>query len=349
MTIIIFILVLLVTVIAHEWGHFFVARKSGMRVEEFGFGIPPRLHAWKRGETTYSINTLPIGGFVKIAGENGVEDDKPLSGQFDSKPWYLKSAVLVAGVVCNIILAFILFTAAYTIGMPTTTPSGIPTIIAVTPGSPADNAGLTAGDTVQDVSIDGKIITPLSSKMVHEAIMKGTGPVTFTYTHAGIQKNATITPEEKGGKKLIGIGIESIGVVKQSLGEAMQSAYKQIISITITIGQTLAALIKGIFIPNGSANNLIGPVGLARAVGNAATIGFAYLLAFTAAISINLAVINILPFPALDGGRLIVVLLEAITRRRFSKNVVNIIHASGFIILLLLMLVLTVKDIGSLF
>ena len=110
MVIILFIIVILVTVLVHEWGHFMVARKSGMIVEEFGFGIPPRLFSWKKGETTYSINALPIGGFVKIAGENGLETAVPLNRQFETKPWYLKSAVLVAGVACNILLAIILFT-----------------------------------------------------------------------------------------------------------------------------------------------------------------------------------------------------------------------------------------------
>jgi regulator of sigma E protease len=155
MTIIIFIIVLFVCVIAHEWGHFFAARKSGMRVEEFGFGIPPRIWGKKKGETLYSINALPIGGFVKIAGENGIEEGVPPEQQFDAKPWYLKAIVLVAGVTMNIVLALVLFTAAYLLGMPTSVQGGTPTIVSVSADAPAGRAGLLVGDTVTAVSVDG--------------------------------------------------------------------------------------------------------------------------------------------------------------------------------------------------
>jgi len=349
MTVIIFIIVLLITVIVHEWGHFYAARKSGMAVEEFGFGIPPRLFSWKRGETIYSINALPIGGFVKIAGEDGLEGAVPPERQFDTKPWYLKSIVLVAGVVMNIVLAFVLFTAAYSIGMPTTTPNGVPTVISVTADGAANNAGIEVGDIITRVVVDGLQVPELNTVALHDAIVNNDGAVVVDYIHDDENKTATfelpVLPEERR----IGIAVEPIEMVRLPLITAMHAALIQINSIATGIWSTLGTLIGGIFGGGGGTDGLMGPVGLAREVGGAASIGFAYLLAFTAAISINLAVLNILPFPALDGGRLLVVLLEAITRRRFSPTVVGIIHTTGFLLLLALMLFLTVGDVRRLF
>jgi regulator of sigma E protease len=350
MTIIIFIIVLLVTVIVHEWGHFFVARKSGMAVEEFGFGIPPRLFSWKKGETRYSINALPIGGFVKIAGENGIEGGFPVEKQFESKPWYLKSAVLVAGVACNVLLAVILFTAAYTIGMPMVTDTGTPTITNVVGGSPSEKAGLSVGDTITGATVDGKALPiPISTEGLHTALMKSDGPITLSYTHVGAPKSVDIVPTGTGNTRVIGLGVEPVSNQHLPFGAAVVAALHQTYIIGTQIFSTLGSLIAGIFHHNDTASSLVGPVGLAQEVGSAASIGFTYLLAFTAMISVNLAVINIMPFPALDGGRLVVVLLEAVTRRKFSQNTVGIIHAVGFILLLGLMIFLTVGDVRRLF
>ncbi|MES2224483.1 MAG: site-2 protease family protein [Patescibacteria group bacterium] len=354
MTIIIFILVLLVTVIAHEWGHFYVARKSGMTVEEFGFGIPPRLFSWKKGGTTYSINALPIGGFVKIAGENGFEDPAidatPKDKQFESKPWYLKSAVLVAGVVCNILLAIVLFTVAYAIGMPVAMEGGTPTVINVVSGSPAAKSGLEVGDVITGVSVGSAAIAAApSTETVHDAIVANDGNVVLSVKRGNKDVPFTIVPEGTGSARVIGIAIEPVSQQRLPLFRAFTAAVQQTISMAGQIFSTLGSLIAGIFTPNNTASALVGPVGLAKEVGSAASIGFTYLLAFTAAISVNLAVLNIMPFPALDGGRLVVVLLEAITKRKFSQKTVGIIHAIGFIVLLGLMVFLTVGDVRKLF
>ena len=348
MTIIIFIIVLLVCVVAHEFGHFIVAKKSGMLVEEFGFGIPPRLYAKKKGETVYSINALPIGGFVKIAGEDGKAEGVPLNRQFDGKPWYIRSLVLVAGVVCNILLAFVLFTIAYTIGMPAiVTSGGTPTIITVESGSPAQKAGLNVGDTVDAIAI-GSDTPSLNTEALHNAIVGSTLPIAVVYRHGGTVHTTTITPEGTGTSRHIGLEIEQVTTVHQSLWSAIKNAALQIVSLIGTIWATLAGLVGGLFHHRANSIGLMGPVGLAHAVGDAATIGFTYLLAFTAAISVNLAVLNIMPFPALDGGRLIVVWLEAFTGRKFSPTVVGIIHAAGFLLLIILMVVLTIGDIRKL-
>jgi regulator of sigma E protease len=350
MVIILFIIVILVTVIVHEWGHFIVARKSGMIVEEFGFGIPPRIFAWKKGETTYSINALPIGGFVKIAGENGIESTTPLNKQFESKPWYVKSAVLVAGVICNVLLAIVLFTAAYTIGIPVASTQGTPTVVSIVPNSPSAKSGLVVGDVVMGVMAANKMLSnAISTQSLHNAIIQSTGPVTISYDHLGKPHTAVVVPTGQGVSRVIGIAIEPVSAERLPFFSACKAALQQTWSTMGEIFVTLSSLIAGIFHHNATASGLVGPVGLAQEIGSAASIGFAYLLAFTAAISVNLAVINILPFPALDGGRLVVVLLEALFRRKFSSNTVAIIHAIGFLLLLTLMIVLTVGDVRRLF
>ncbi len=345
MVIILFIVVLLVTVLVHEWGHFIAAKKSGMLVEEFGFGIPPKLWGWKKGETTYSINALPIGGFVKIAGENGEDMNVPADRQFESKPWYLKSLVLLAGVICNFLLAVVLFAIAYTVGMPGVTDGGTPTVISVVQGSPTADSGIAVGDTIQSVAVDGKTVDVLDTEKIHDAIQAGNKDVTISYTHDDQQQDATLIPTETDGNRMIGVAIESIGVIKQPFFAALGSAWRQSVSLTGNIFSAIGTLVGNLFTGHGSAEGLMGPVGLAREVGNAATFGLAYLLAFTATISLNLAVLNVLPFPALDGGRLIVVWGEAITRRKFSPTVVGLIHGIGFLLLIGLMVFLTVGDI----
>ncbi|HVY36144.1 MAG TPA: M50 family metallopeptidase [Candidatus Paceibacterota bacterium] len=349
MTIIIFILVLLVCVLAHEWGHFFAARTSGLLVEEFGFGIPPRLWAKKKGETVYSVNALPIGGFVKIAGENGVEEGVPIERQIEYKPWYVQGFVLVAGVVANIILALVLFTIAYSIGMPTTTDGGTPTIVSISPGLPAEKAGIAVGDTVERISAGGISPDTLDTDAIHTLIQNHTGSVVVDYVHDGIKKETTLEPVMHGSDRLIGVAIEPVAVVKMGIGKAIGSAWFQVKNVISAIWYTLGSLLGQLFGgTKTSVAGLVGPVGLAHEIGGAARIGLAYLIAFTAAISVNLAVINILPFPALDGGRLLVVLLEAIFRRKFSKKIVGLIHTAGFVLLLGLMLVLTVGDVRRL-
>jgi regulator of sigma E protease len=345
MTILLFLVILLVTVLVHEWGHFFAAKKSGMLVEEFGFGIPPKLWSWKKGETTYSLNALPIGGFVKIAGENGEESGVAPERQFESKPWYTKSIVLLAGVIMNVVLAMVLFTVAYMSGLPAVTPAGTPTVTSVVAGAPAALAGLAAGDTIESILVDGIPVKPIETTTLHDAIQKSRGSVIVTYTHAGAVHTATVTPTVSGSNKMIGISIDPISIVKQSLWHSIGSAWYQVTTLSHDILSTLGTLVAGLLSGKGSVSGLMGPVGLAKAVGSAATFGFAYLLAFTATISINLAVLNAMPFPALDGGRLVVVWGEAITGRKFSSTTVGIIHAVGFVLLLVLMIVLTIGDI----
>lgn len=349
MTIILFIIVLLVVVLVHEWGHFITARKSGMSVEEFGFGIPPRLFAWKRGETTYSINAIPFGGFVKIAGENGEDGSIPFDKQFESKPWWKQSIVLVAGVVCNILLAIFLFTISYSLGTPTISTTGTPTVIHVTDGSPISEAGIKVGDVITSVSKGAQTITDVDTPALKSLVNGSTEPISISYTRSKDANTVSVIPREKDGAVALGIGVEKVTLEHTSVPDAFTKALKQTAYITSSIFKTVGGLLEKLFTGEKQTEQLIGPIGLAKEVRNASAIGLGYLLSFTAMISVNLAVINILPFPALDGGRLIIVLLERLFRRKFSKKVVGMIHAGGFILLIGLMIVLSVGDIRRLF
>ena len=349
MTIILFIIVLLVVVLVHELGHFIAARKSGMTVEEFGFGIPPKLWSWKRGETTYSINALPIGGFVKIAGENGLEDGTALDKQFESKPWYKQSIVLVAGVLCNILLAIFLFTISYSLGTPTISPTGVPTVIHVADNSPIEESGIKVGDIIKEVSKNNIVVSNPDTAAFKTLISSSTDPIVITYIHEKETKSATVSPRDTNGTVALGIGVEKITLEHTSVPKAFVKALNQTGYITSSIFKTVGGLLEKLVTGEKQTEQLIGPIGLAKEVRNASAVGFAYLLSFTAMISINLAVINILPFPALDGGRLIIVLLERLFKRKFSKKVGGIIHASGFILLIGLMIILSVGDVRRLF
>lgn len=349
MTIILFIIVLLVTVLIHELGHFIAARKSSMTVEEFGFGIPPRLWSWKKGETTYSINALPFGGFVRIAGENGEDKTIPFDKQFESKAWWKQSIVLIAGVLCNILLAILLFTISYSLGTPTVSPTGTSTVVHVTTGSPIDQSGIKVGDVIAEVSKNNQKITDVDTTILKSFINGSTDPISIVYTHNKEQRNVIVSPSNENGTVALGIGVEKVTLESVSLPKAFIRAVNQSYFIAVSIFKTVANLLGNLIAGHKQTEQLIGPVGLAKEVRNASAIGFAYLLSFTAMISINLAVINILPFPALDGGRLIIVLLEKATGRKFSKKVVNIIHASGFILLITLMIVLSVGDVRRMF
>ncbi len=349
MTIFLLIVVLLVVVLVHEWGHFIAARKSGMAVEEFGFGIPPRIWSWKKGETTYSINALPFGGFVKIAGENGIEDGSPLDKQFESKPWYKQSIVLVAGVICNILLAIFLFTISYSLGTPVLDPQGTPTVIHVTKDGPVDKSGIKPGDTIVELSKNNLVITDIDTQAFKDLINGSTDPISVTYVHNKETKVTSIVPEEKDNGVIVGIGVEKVSLEYSSIGQSFVRAVKKTISTSTEIFEVVGSLLGKLVTGQKQEQALIGPIGLATEIRNASDVGFGYLLGFTAMISVNLAVINILPFPALDGGRLIIVLLERIFRRKFSKKAVGIVHACGFILLIGLMIILSVGDVRRLF
>lgn len=363
MSILLFLIVLLVLVLVHELGHFIVAKKAGIRVDEFAFGFPPRLFSVVKGETRYSFNALPLGGYVKIFGENPDEVDPSAHDKkrsFAAQHRGVQAAVIVAGVVMNVILAWALLSVMFMIGTPASPDNayGAPvrdarlTVIEVRAGTPAAAAGLMAGDIITGIT-DGteRLVAPESPEKVQEFVGPREGKtLEFNYLRENESGSVVVMPvpgivPDRGA---VGISMDMIGTLRLpphlALWEGGKSAYLFTRLTAVGIGNFFVAIFMG----QADYSQVTGPVGIVQAVGAAATTGFANLLFLTALISINLAVINVIPFPALDGGRLLFVLVEAILRRPLPTKFQNYANIAGFALLMLLMVAVTWHDIAKL-
>lgn len=362
MSIIIFIIILGVLILVHEFGHFIVAVKSGIKVSEFGIGFPPkiaRLFRWK--ETDFTLNAIPFGGFVKIFGENPEEES--ISGpesarSFVNKPRWIQALVLVAGVSFNIIFAWILISLGFMSGLPTPVDYGGPGVVenpkvvitTVSADSPAHMSGLKSGDAIKSVSSRGVALDTLTPDTVSEFI-KTQEKIDVVYTRGKDEFQTTVTPVDGivEGRKAVGISMDLIGILRLPVHQAFWEGAKTTGSLLVAVTVGLANFLFDTVTGHGDFSQVTGPVGIVGMVGDVSHLGFIYLLSFTAFISLNLAVINLIPFPALDGGRLLFVLIEAITRRPISPKVANSLNGVGFVLLILLMLVVTVNDVVKLF
>jgi regulator of sigma E protease len=352
LTVIIFLIVLGVLVFVHELGHFVLAKKAGVKVEEFGFGYPPRaLTLGTKWGTKFSLNWIPFGGFVKIAGEDGEEEGSGVVFTQVSKKWQV--AILVAGVVSNIIFAWFLFSVGFMIGLPTpvdndfggTVQNPALTVIDVLAGSPAGKAGLKTGD---------KILNESSPEKFSEFINNSSGPVPVKIERGGKILDFKITPGNNpsttlGARKIIGISMDMVGTLRLPVHQAIWQGGKTTIEFSYLTIKGIANLIGEVFRGKANISEVSGPVGIIGLVGDASRLGFVYLMTFTALISINLAVINLVPFPALDGGRVAVVIIEAITKRKMNSQIIHTINNIGFAILIVLMVFITYRDILKLF
>lgn len=382
-TILIFFAVLSLLVFVHELGHFVVARRFGVKAEEFGFGFPPRAWGlykskdgkWKQvrgnkavtdaADTIYSVNYIPMGGFVKIKGELGPSDGSILGetpeleadqDSFFSKKIWERILIISAGVIMNVVLAAALLSIGFMIGLPQAVDSNLSAraqvsqrriqVADVVPGSPAERAGLKAGDTIAGINgqefkvyddlqkfVSGKLNTPLNYKIKRgEEIL-----------------DKQITPEviAETGKPGIGIAVAETALVKYPWYEAIWQGINSSISLIWLIIVSFYALIKSLVMGQGVSGELAGPVGIAVLTGQVARMGITYLLQFTALLSLNLAVINFLPIPALDGGRVLFLLIERIKGSPVKRELEAIIHNIGFILLMLLVLVITFRDVSK--
>jgi len=370
MNIILFLLIIGVLVLVHEFGHFIVAKKSGIRVDEFAIGFPPKLFSWKRGETRYALNLIPFGGYVKIFGENPDQDslqgpDKKRS--FVHKPRYIQAAVLVAGVMMNVLFAWVLFSVAIMIGLPA--PSGYAgdkqlvdsktAVVAVFPDTPAEKVGLKTGDAILSIAVldqNGAVTKDIIQNGGSEAVQKfigshGEAPLKLTLSRKNEIKELIATPVTGlvEGRAALGISLGQVGILKLPFFESFIEGAKISYYMLGTIAVGLYELVKSGIMGQGDFSQVSGPVGIVGMVGEAQAVSFTYLLSFVAMISLNLAVINLLPFPALDGGRLLFVALEGITRRKIKPQIANALNIGGFAVLMLLMVVVTYQDILKLF
>ena len=376
---------MLVLVLVHEAGHFFTAKIFGIRVDEFGFGFPPKLFGKKIGETEYSLNALPFGGFVKIFGENFEEADtvdvgflekdskQDFSRSLVNKPKWQQAMVLFAGIFANFLLAWFLFSIGFMSGLPTSVgsePTGTTlsnvflTVVSVVPKSPAENAGLKIGDKIVNVvaipttsglpypTLFYKDLTPDQLKSF--VLTNGDEQIEINYLRGEKSHNeftTVLTPiiNKTNNEPEIGISMDQIGTAKLPLFSALWQGLKLNWLMTKNTVMGFWTLISEAVRGHGSLEGISGPVGMVGIVGDAYQFGFVYLLSFMALISINLAIINLIPFPALDGGRLLFLLIEKIKGSRLNPKIANMANMIGFSILILLMLFITYHDVIKLF
>lgn len=374
-TILIFLIVLSLLVFVHELGHFWVAKKCGLKPEEFGFGFPPRAIGfykdtagkWKKvhggekpadaADTIYSLNWFPLGGFVKLGEDEDPEDKN--ANHFNNKPIWQRALILVAGVTMNFLLAVILFSGGFMFGLPMAVENAGGSadisdrklqITQVLPGTPAEKAELEAGDLIVGLKGENLEMKEFSSiESFQELTNKNEGKeLNYQISRGGEILEKKITPQRLEGleKAGIGIGISEIGIVKYPPHIAIWQGFKITSALTISMFVAFFDLLRGIFVGDGVGDNVGGPVRIAEITGQAARMGFVYLVNLTALLSVNLAIINILPFPALDGGRLLFLIMEKIKGRPVRKELEGVIHYIGFTLLMLLIIVVTYKDIA---
>lgn len=349
LTFLIFIIVIGILVFVHEAGHFFAAKKAGMKVEEFGFGFPPRLFGVKKGETTYSINWIPFGGFVKILGEDGSEKNDPRS--FASKSTGVRSVVIVAGVIMNLLLAVALLIIGNGVGLRTGISPDIADrardlkvqIIQVAENSPAQLAGLRTLDEIVGFKAVADFQEFINSRKGQEVELK--------IARGSKISKLKIVPRTNPppGEGALGISLAITGVVKYPWHQAVYKGIQDTYFITRETTFGYGRIISNLFSTGQAGLELSGPVGIAIITGQAARTGLAYLIQLVALISINLAILNIIPFPALDGGRLLFIIIEAVIGHPAPKRVEAAVNAAGFALLVLLMVFVTTRDIIKFF
>jgi regulator of sigma E protease len=395
LNIIIFIAVLALLVLVHEFGHFLAAKKFKMYVEEFGFGFPPKIKGWKKGETTWSINAIPLGGFVKIAGEEGMDADSHgldadsrgldkdqrgpdvnLHGQvvrqeesievieseteeiiidekiteinktteissdryFSAKPIWQRIIVLISGVTMNFILGWLILVVVFTVG---TKP--IVVVSQVSKDSPAYVAGIKEGDKIVGYSDMNSFISYVNDNKGKE--------ITLTVKNGQDTKEIKVTPRENvpSGEGPLGVGLSAGGVEHQPFFTAVADATKTAGIIFAAVYVMLFKLIASIFGGPNLFRYISGPVGIYQATTQATGLGIAFLANLVAIISLNLAALNIFPFPALDGGRVIFLIIEKIKGSPVKTKTQQLINGIGFGLLLALVLAASIQDIVKIF
>jgi len=351
LTIILFLVVLSVLVLAHEFGHFITAIKFGCKVEEFGIGFPPKLFSIKRKGIEYSINWIPIGGFVRIKGESGENKDDPNS--FSSKPAWKRLIILLAGVIMNFVLAAVLLAIGFMVGLPSAIDENLPKgaqvsdtavrVVSLVEAGPVDEAGILIGDTL--VSIDCNVFE--EADLVRDYIGEHSGSTMSLLVNRGEESfSYEVTPRylEETESEALGVGLLTIGYVRFPVHLAVWHGIESTVYYTKEITITLGSILKNLFLGKGLIMDISGPVGIAVFTGEMARLGFTYLIQFTAILSINLAIINALPFPALDGGRVVFLIFEKLRGRPVSEKIEGIVHNSGFLLLMALILLIMYRD-----
>jgi len=354
LTVVIFIFILGLLIFAHELGHFILAKRAGVRVEEFAFGFPPRIWSKKKKETTYSINLIPLGGFVRLFGEDGSDSENKKS--FAAKSVFTRFKIIIAGVVFNLVLAFFIFMVYFSLQGPTITVDPIKyaqkdkinsqvMIMETVPGSVAASLDLKPGDIIE--AINGKKIQ-LSNEVSEIVASRPNKKTSFTFRREGEEKTEIVVLGEKDGKGFLGVSM---------FDNVSQAAYPWYLIPYLALrdtGGVFVLIVKFIFVflrdlvTEGKAPTEagVGPIGIFILTKEFIKLGFVSLLRFIALLSINLSLINILPFPALDGGRILFLAIEKFRGgKKLKPKIEAAIHMVGFFIIILLIVLITYKDV----
>lgn len=368
LTAIIIIVLLGILIFVHELGHFVVARRNGVKADEFGFGFPPRIFGFVKNEKTkkyefvrgneeieskntiYSINWIPLGGFVKIKGENGA--DVIESDSFASKKAWPRIKILAAGVVMNFIFAWFLISLGFLIGAPesvkddgTNLSEAKIQINQIMPDSPAASAGIQVGDEILKAH-DKDSFNSVAE--VQDYIGANSGKeIVLDFKRGKEIISITIVPEknEAENKGKIGVSLVKTAIVSYSFFESIWRGAVAVYDITLLIIMALVGIVTSLFAGQGVGADVSGPIGIAIMTKQMASLGFVYILQFAALLSINLAIINALPIPALDGGRILFILIEKIKGSPISHKTEQTFHMIGFLLLILLMILVSLRDV----
>jgi len=323
-----------ILVVTHEGGHFVAAKAVGIKVNEFAIGMGPLIFTRQKGETRYSLRLLPIGGYVAMEGEDKESDD---SRAFNNKPAWAKALVAAAGPFMNFVLAIIIFAAIITYGGTAVDPA----LSEVIEGYPAYTAGIREGDivtAVDGVTYDDSYEMALSISKAGEKAQSIV--ITVKDAETGEISDHTLTfTEDDDGRKVLGM---MFGLKHNPMSGLVQG-----VQTAVEIETEMIKVLADLFTGNGSANDLMGPVGIVTVVDESADAGIGSLVYLTALLSLNLGLINILPFPALDGGRLLFVIIRKFAGKAISDQLEGKIHFIGIMILMILMLLITFKDINT--
>ena len=367
-TILAFIGVLVVLVLVHELGHFIAAKRSGITVQEFGVGFPPRIGSVVWHGTRYSLNWIPLGGFVKMLGEDGDLEaekmrqrglseaavEKAMEGAFNRKPIWVRLVVLVAGVTMNFLLAAVLF--AVVLSLPGTEGHGPLTVTEIQPGSPAVTAGLEVGDVI--LAADGRTFE-VSRELTAYVRGRAGHLVELSVRRDGDLMAIRVTPralsDTERAKGLGAVGFsydpEQFVEVPPTVNGPLEAAWEGIGTaggMAVEIPGGLASAVVGLLGLAPDAGTAVGPIGIASETGRVLQAPIAVQLFFVGLLSINLAVLNVLPFPPLDGGRIAVTVVEAVRRRRLPAEREALVYLTGFMVLIVLVILISIRDVANL-
>lgn len=393
LAIIVFIIILGVLIFVHELGHFVTARRSGIRASEFGFGFPPRIvgfqslnkegqkRKWRivwgtqdgdneneiedlaeahenhlAGGTIYSLNWIPLGGFVKIKGEDG--GNAADTDSFAAKSAWVRTKVLAAGVMMNFILAWFLLVIIFIIGAPQAIDSNVSRqdmsglkiqISDVVGGAPAEKSGIKIGDEIVGIKIGaGENIKPQSVMEVQEFVNAHRGEkISFSIKRGGQALALDVIPRVDAPKDqgALGVSLAETAIVSYPWYQAIWEGLKTTLNLIGMIFMALVGIIYGLLIGHGAGADVSGPIGIAVLTKEVTGLGLVYVLQFAALLSVNLGIINILPIPALDGGRILFILIEKLKGSPVSAKVEQTFHSIGFALLIGLLILVTFRDV----